>query len=295
MQLHLREHELPKRSDSGNGVHEALLKLGVPLDNWSPTVCGTQNTVRFTVNIPLSFMVFPVALPMNRSAHGAVVAARCRVPLGNSPESCDGGNAPDRVRGPSSAQDWRCISSDAYPVPALVNPGINKALPPYVGLPSFNSFCSKYSGRDRDISKHTHANRFRCDLLLLGVGFLYACQNPAVHSARKGLARTSPLLITNAQDRPEIDQKKLTRIIFLPFLPLPLKSRPATDRSGAGNLRTTRLGQGRLSLIRLAQSAPPFAWFQETLITPTQSATASREVCLVQTQGQSVPIHLAIP
>ena len=34
---------------------------------------------------------------------------------------------------------------------------------------------------------------------------------------------------------------------------------------------------------------------EETLITPTQSATASREVCLAQTQGQSVPIQLAIP
>lgn len=34
---------------------------------------------------------------------------------------------------------------------------------------------------------------------------------------------------------------------------------------------------------------------QETLITPTQSATASREVCLVQTQGQSAPIQLTIP
>jgi hypothetical protein len=34
---------------------------------------------------------------------------------------------------------------------------------------------------------------------------------------------------------------------------------------------------------------------QETLITPTQSATASREVCLAQTLGPSVPIQLTIP
>lgn len=34
---------------------------------------------------------------------------------------------------------------------------------------------------------------------------------------------------------------------------------------------------------------------QETLITPTQSATASREVCLAPMQGQSVPIQLNIP
>jgi hypothetical protein len=34
---------------------------------------------------------------------------------------------------------------------------------------------------------------------------------------------------------------------------------------------------------------------EETLITPTQSATVKREVCLAQTRGQSVPIQLAIP
>lgn len=34
---------------------------------------------------------------------------------------------------------------------------------------------------------------------------------------------------------------------------------------------------------------------EETLITPTQSATVKREVCLAHTQGPSVPIRLAIP
>jgi hypothetical protein len=33
----------------------------------------------------------------------------------------------------------------------------------------------------------------------------------------------------------------------------------------------------------------------ETLITPTQSATVSREVCIAQSHGQSVPIELVIP
>ena len=36
-------------------------------------------------------------------------------------------------------------------------------------------------------------------------------------------------------------------------------------------------------------------YHDETLITPTQSATAGREVCLAQTHGQSLPIQLAIP
>jgi hypothetical protein len=34
---------------------------------------------------------------------------------------------------------------------------------------------------------------------------------------------------------------------------------------------------------------------QETLITPTQSATVSREVCLAHTRGQTIPIQLALP
>jgi hypothetical protein len=36
-------------------------------------------------------------------------------------------------------------------------------------------------------------------------------------------------------------------------------------------------------------------YHQETLITPTLSATVGREVCLAQTQGQSIAIQLAIP
>ena len=34
---------------------------------------------------------------------------------------------------------------------------------------------------------------------------------------------------------------------------------------------------------------------EETLITPTQSATVSREICVAQTHGQTVPIELVIP
>jgi hypothetical protein len=34
---------------------------------------------------------------------------------------------------------------------------------------------------------------------------------------------------------------------------------------------------------------------EETLITPTQSATVKRQVCLAQTRGQSIAIQLAIP
>ncbi len=34
---------------------------------------------------------------------------------------------------------------------------------------------------------------------------------------------------------------------------------------------------------------------QETLITPTESASVSREVCLKRTQGQSLPIQLTMP
>jgi hypothetical protein len=34
---------------------------------------------------------------------------------------------------------------------------------------------------------------------------------------------------------------------------------------------------------------------EDTLITPTESATVAREVCLAKTQGQTVPIQLSIP
>jgi len=67
------------------------------------------------------------------------------------------------------------------------------------------------------------------------------------------------------------------------------------------------IGKGHLALdedlVKLASSGHPAdyvyaqasLYHQETLATPTQSATVSREVCIVQTQGQSVPIQLAFP
>lgn len=67
------------------------------------------------------------------------------------------------------------------------------------------------------------------------------------------------------------------------------------------------IGKGHLALgddlVKLTMSGDPAdrvyaqgsLYRQETLIMPTQSATLSREVCLAQTQGQSVPIHLTIP
>jgi hypothetical protein len=67
------------------------------------------------------------------------------------------------------------------------------------------------------------------------------------------------------------------------------------------------IGTGHLSLdedfIKLSKSGQPADYVyvksslfhQETLITPTLSATASREACFAQTQGQSVPIQLTIP
>ena len=71
--------------------------------------------------------------------------------------------------------------------------------------------------------------------------------------------------------------------------------------------RVRIIGKGHLildeHLVKLAMSDHPAdhvyvqasLYRDETLITPTQSATTSREVCLAQTQGQSVPIQLAIP
>jgi hypothetical protein len=67
------------------------------------------------------------------------------------------------------------------------------------------------------------------------------------------------------------------------------------------------IGKGHLvldeDLVKLSKSGQPADYVyvkssvyrQETLITPTLSATASREVCLAQTQGQSVPVQLTIP
>jgi len=67
------------------------------------------------------------------------------------------------------------------------------------------------------------------------------------------------------------------------------------------------VGKGHLvldkSLVKLTLSGHPAdhvyaqasIYRAETLITPTQSATLSREVCLAQTHEQTVPIQLAIP
>ena len=41
--------------------------------------------------------------------------------------------------------------------------------------------------------------------------------------------------------------------------------------------------------------AEPSLYREETLITPTQSATLAREVCVAKTRGQSVPIQLTVP
>lgn len=62
------------------------------------------------------------------------------------------------------------------------------------------------------------------------------------------------------------------------------------------------IGKGQLTLSELTSSSDPAdrvyakasLFREETLITPTQSATVNREVCLAQTPGQSVPIQLTI-
>src|SRR5690242_17224260 len=76
----------------------------------------------------------------------------------------------------ASAQDWRCIRGDTDPVPTFVNPSVNKSLPADVGLSGFDALGSKYSGGDCSIAEDVDVHRFGRDLLLLGVGFLYACQ-----------------------------------------------------------------------------------------------------------------------
>jgi len=68
------------------------------------------------------------------------------------------------------------------------------------------------------------------------------------------------------------------------------------------------VGQGKFALPgdqlngELIRSHPPDRVYaeaslyrKETLITPAQSATVEREVCVAQTRGQSVPIQLTIP
>ncbi|HXM23456.1 MAG TPA: hypothetical protein VN948_19525 [Terriglobales bacterium] len=77
---------------------------------------------------------------------------------------------------PSQREDGCRVCGDACPLAARVNPGINKALAPNVGLASFDSLGTKYSGRDGGISEHVYAHGFRRDLLLLGFGRFYPCQ-----------------------------------------------------------------------------------------------------------------------
>ena len=73
-------------------------------------------------------------------------------------------------------QDSGCTSGGALPLSLFIDPGINKALASKVGLASFDSFGSEYSGRCRCISVHMHGYRFRRHLLFLGVGLVYASQ-----------------------------------------------------------------------------------------------------------------------
>ena len=66
------------------------------------------------------------------------------------------------------------------------------------------------------------------------------------------------------------------------------------------------IGKGHLTLVGSVHNdmstnpvdrvyAEASVFHEETLITPTQSATVSREVCLAQTHGESIPIRLTIP
>src|ERR1700680_1653291 len=62
-----------------------------------------------------------------------------------------------------SVEDGGCIRGNAQPFATFIDPGINKALPPHVGLSSFDSLGSKSSGRDGSISEHTNVHRFGRD------------------------------------------------------------------------------------------------------------------------------------
>jgi hypothetical protein len=70
-------------------------------------------------------------------------------------------------------------------------------------------------------------------------------------------------------------------------------------------IRVTANGHFNLDedLIKLSASGPPAdqasaevsLFREETLITPTKSATVEREVCMFKIQGQTIPIQLSIP
>src|SRR6185369_5423148 len=78
----------------------------------------------------------------------------------------------------SSMQDGRCIGSHANPFAVPENPGIHKALPPYVALPLLHTLGAEDSGRDRGITEYMHSHGFRRDLLFLRIvaGGLHASQ-----------------------------------------------------------------------------------------------------------------------
>ena len=73
-----------------------------------------------------------------------------------------------------SVEHGGCVRGNAQPFATFINPGINKALPPHVGLSRFDSLGSKYSGGDGSISEHMHVDRVGRDLLLLGLRWVHA-------------------------------------------------------------------------------------------------------------------------
>src|SRR2546427_10862784 len=76
----------------------------------------------------------------------------------------------------ASVKNGSGVGGDAYPLAADVNPGINKALAPDVGLAAFDAFGAKYSSGDGSVTVNAYADRLRRDLLLLGLGRFHPCQ-----------------------------------------------------------------------------------------------------------------------
>ncbi len=68
----------------------------------------------------------------------------------------------------------RGIGGDAYPVLALVQPGVDEALPARVGFPAFYSLHAQHPAGDGDVSVDVHFQGFGCDLLLLRIAGFYA-------------------------------------------------------------------------------------------------------------------------
>src|SRR4030088_3302701 len=103
-------------------------------------------------------------------------------------------------------QDWRCISGDARPLSAFVNPCINKTLPPHIRLPSCDSLCPKYSGRDRSVAEQMYAHRFWGDLLLLGVVRLDARQELRFRLSTTVVVNQHNLIVEECVQRPSIPE-----------------------------------------------------------------------------------------